>query len=225
MSATRSSKLGRSSRATRQVRDPQATRAAILEAAAEEFAEHGLASARTEDIAERTGLSKAIIYYYFESKEELYQAVLEQLFTDRLRQNEQMNFQDLPPAEALETYVRQVLTQTSANPKLPAILLLEAIQNKGKYYSQAVRGVPYSELITILERGMTEGVFRPLDAQHTAVNIMGTCIFYFGAHENIKPLWPGKRMLSKPMLEQHAQQALDFILAGVRPQGANSRWA
>ncbi len=205
----------RSSRSKRQVRDPEATRKAIIEAAAEEFAEHGLVAARTEDIAERTGLSKAIIYYYFESKEALYQAVLESIFTKRPQQKEPVNPQQLPPAEALEKYLRRVLAQTD-NPKITAILLLEAIQNKGKYYHQVTKGKIYGELISILERGVAEGAFRPLDPQHTAVNIMGACVFYFGAQENLKPLWSGRRMLSKPMLEQHAHEAINFILAGVK---------
>ncbi len=53
------------------------TRARILEAALREFAGHGLAGARTEQIAEAAGVNKALLYYYFESKEKLYAAALE----------------------------------------------------------------------------------------------------------------------------------------------------
>jgi TetR/AcrR family transcriptional regulator len=52
-------------------------RARILEAALREFAEKGLAGARTDQIAAQAGVNKALIYYYFESKEKLYSAVLE----------------------------------------------------------------------------------------------------------------------------------------------------
>ena len=53
------------------------TRARILEAAVREFSENGLAGARTEQIAEAAGVNKALLYYYFEGKEALYQAALE----------------------------------------------------------------------------------------------------------------------------------------------------
>lgn len=53
------------------------TRGRILEAALNEFAAHGLAGARTEQIAAAAGVNKALIYYYFESKEKLYAAALE----------------------------------------------------------------------------------------------------------------------------------------------------
>ena len=53
------------------------TRARILDAAVREFSENGLAGARTEQIAEVAGVNKALLYYYFKSKEALYQAALE----------------------------------------------------------------------------------------------------------------------------------------------------
>jgi hypothetical protein len=46
---------------------------------------------------------------------------------------------------------------------------------------------------------------------------MGICVFYFLGREGIKHLFPGKRMLSKQMLQLHVQQAIDLILAGVQP--------
>ena len=52
-------------------------RARILEAAVREFSENGLAGARTERIAEAAGVNKALLYYYFQSKEALYAAALE----------------------------------------------------------------------------------------------------------------------------------------------------
>jgi AcrR family transcriptional regulator len=54
---------------TKQVRDAGATQAVILAAAQEEFAKHGLAAARTEAIAAKTGVVKSMIYYYFKDKE------------------------------------------------------------------------------------------------------------------------------------------------------------
>jgi len=53
------------------------TRSRILDAALSIFAAHGLAGARTEQIAEAAGVNKALLYYYFESKEKLYSATLE----------------------------------------------------------------------------------------------------------------------------------------------------
>jgi len=53
------------------------TRARILDAAVRQFSASGLAGARTEQIAEEAGVNKALLYYYYKSKEELYAAALE----------------------------------------------------------------------------------------------------------------------------------------------------
>ena len=55
-------------------RDADRSQQAILLAARDEFAQHGLAGARVDRIAERAGLNKRLIYYYFSSKDELFLA-------------------------------------------------------------------------------------------------------------------------------------------------------
>src|ERR1700761_5971643 len=60
---------------------PQESRAAILRAAAHEFAQHGIAGARTDAIAREARVNKALLYYYFKDKETLYGAVLDDAFS------------------------------------------------------------------------------------------------------------------------------------------------
>jgi len=86
--------------------EPQAdrsaeTRARILDAALSEFAAHGLAGARTEQIAAAAGVNKALLYYYFESKEKLYAAALE-MVSARVRDRSMAVFlRDASPGERL----------------------------------------------------------------------------------------------------------------------------
>ena len=63
-------------------RDADRTRQEILAAATAEFAAHGFGGARIEAIADRAGVNKKLIYYYFEGKDELFLAVLEQTYAD-----------------------------------------------------------------------------------------------------------------------------------------------
>ncbi len=199
-------------------RNPEVTKNQILDAAEAEFAVLGLGAARTEAIASQTGVTKAMIYYYFQSKEELYRAVLERCFTQSLAVMEQLQLDYLAPEAALTRLLEQLLYCLSENPRIGSILTLEAIQNKGKYYPKQLGDLLYGTIIKILEEGMTAGVFRQLDPRHAAINIVGTCAFYFTAQENLKYLWPGKRMLGKDALQQHATESIDLIMAGVRQE-------
>jgi TetR/AcrR family transcriptional regulator len=197
-------------------RNSEATKTQILDAAEAEFAVTGLSAARTEAIAAKTGVTKAMIYYYFQNKEELYRAVLERCFTEALGMMEQLQLDCVTPDMALVRLLEQLLCCMSENPRIGCILTLEAIQNKGKYYPIQFGDLLYGTIIQILEQGIELGVFRQLEPRHTAVNIVGTCAFYFTAQENLKHLWQGKRMLGKEQLQSHTQEAIDLIMAGVR---------
>jgi TetR/AcrR family transcriptional regulator len=197
-------------------RNSTATKNQILDAAEAEFAVTGLSGARTEAIAAQTGVTKAMIYYYFQSKEDLYRAVLERCLTEALDIMAQLQLDALPPDAALVKLLEQMLCCMSENPRIGSILSLEAIQNKGKYYPKQLGNLLYGTIIEILEQGIKLGAFRPLEPRHTAVNIVGTCAFYFIAQENLKYMWPGKRLLGKDLLHRHTQESIDLIMAGVR---------
>jgi TetR/AcrR family transcriptional regulator len=206
-------------KATNLTRNSEVTKTQILDAAEAEFAVTGLSAARTEAIAAQTGVTKAMIYYYFQSKEELYQAVLERSLVGMLEMAEQLQLDCLPPDAALVKLLTKVLECMSENPRVGSILSLEAIQNKGKYYPKQLGNLLYGTIVKILEQGMSLGVFRQLEPRHTAVNIVGACSFYFTAQENLKYLWPGKRLLGKELLQSHAKESIDLIMAGVRREG------
>jgi TetR/AcrR family transcriptional regulator len=205
----------KSSKKSPATRDPEATKSQILDAALVEFSIGGLAAARTEAIAAQTGVTKAMIYYYFDSKEDLYRSVMERCFRQDLQRVQQLGLQSLPPKEALITTLRMIFQTMAASPQMANILTLEAIQNKGKYYPQETARLLYDQLIALLESGVASGVFREMDPRHMAIDLIGSCAFYFIALENIKYLWPGKQLLGKTMLAQHAQSTMDLILAGL----------
>jgi TetR/AcrR family transcriptional regulator len=199
-------------------RNSEATKNQLLDAAEAEFAVTGLIAARMETIAAQTGVTKATIYYYFQSKEELYQAVLERCLVGVLGLAEELQLDCLPPDAALVKLLTTMLQCMSENPRVGSILCLEAVQNKGKYYPKQLGNILYGTIIEILERGMLSGGFRQLEPRHTAVNIVGACSFYFTAQENLKYLWPGRKLLGKELLQSHTQESIDLIMAGVRNQ-------
>lgn len=201
---------------TKQVRDAAATQAVILAAAAEEFAQHGLTAARTEAIAAKTGVAKSMIYYYFKDKQGLYQTVLEQSHSDIKQTCQQLDLAHLAPEIALEKFLTALLECVSRNPKLPMIMFHEAVQNQGQYYKHSSSLSIDQTLVEILEAGVATGVFRQLDSFQSAINIMGTCLFYFIGMGNIQHYPQRQQLLSKAMLEQHSQEAIALILAGVR---------
>ena len=208
-------KKNTSSQKTVRSRDSEATKAEILDAAVEEFALQGLNNARIETIAANTGVTKAMIYYYFKSKEGLYVAVLERGFNSYMRPVQELSLNNLSPEKALKQYVQCLLANLVKNPNWPLIMCYEALQNQGKYYKQIDIHSIDEILIAILERGVADKSFRSLEPRMTANDIIGICVFYFLSREGLGHLFPGKRMLGKQMLELHTQQSIELIMAGV----------
>src|SRR5271157_5388915 len=87
------------------VRDPDATKQRVLDAAKVEFARHGLAGARVDAIADRAKANKQMIYHYFGSKQELFLAVLEDAYRDIRNAEGKLDLDHLGPVEALKTLV------------------------------------------------------------------------------------------------------------------------
>jgi len=197
-------------------RDAEATRNSILDAAEQEFAKVGLWGARTESIAARTGVTKAMIHYYFENKENLYRAVMERLITRRGAEMESLHVAELSPREAVSTIMRNVLMYAAEHPNVASLIVLEGLQNQGKFYCETSLGTLYGPLIDSLKRGMEAGHFTTADPLHTAANLIAMCIYYTVARDNLKNLWPeGTDLLSPDMLEEHCEITLKMCLAAL----------
>jgi AcrR family transcriptional regulator len=197
-------------------RDAEATKNRILDAAEVEFANAGLLGARTEAIAANTGVTKCMIFYHFVNKEGLYKAVLERAVGEYVRSLQTIDIHSTEPKQALRTFIETFLDNVATHINVHRIMVFENIQNKGRFYGQIAFASVYGPLIEILKRGMETGQFRKVNPIHTAVNIIGMCVLYFGHNENIKHLWPqGTNTLSKEMIEQHKKEAVEQAVAGV----------
>lgn len=195
------------------VKDSIDTRSAILSAAERVFSQDGLSGARTEKIAELVGVTKAMIHYYFGTKEKLYAEVLEHVDRQRADGIDFASLRRLSPDAALRQFVERLLEQMSANPHTGPLFALENIQNHARYYGR--KGTTISVLVEILERGIESGHFRAIDPRHTAVNVMAVCVHYFNVMNNVRSLWPKRGASDARRTAEHTASAIDFIEAAV----------
>ncbi|MBU6454333.1 MAG: TetR/AcrR family transcriptional regulator [Cyanobacteria bacterium REEB67] len=198
-------------------RDADATKASILDAAEEEFGRYGLQGARTEAIAAQTGVTKAMIHYYFENKENLYREVLRRTFSRRSLQIESLNLPAMTPPEALAAIFRDLLAEIFKHPTIASILVFESLQNRGKYYREISVASLYSPLMEVLERGVAGGYFCPkLDPRHTSVNLVGMAVFYICSRENLSSLWPDEPdLLSGEIFAGHVETTVAMVCNAV----------
>ncbi|MBW4422627.1 MAG: TetR/AcrR family transcriptional regulator [Myxacorys californica WJT36-NPBG1] len=205
-----------SEQSSRAVRDAEATQQQILNAAEIEFAQHGLHGTRVDPIATRAGVAPRMIYYYFQSKEGLYQAVLQRPAAVLQTVFDQLDLETLPADEALKALLRATIEYETTNRNRGMLLFQEAIQNQGRYFKLINWQEPIAQLAGVLERGVQTDVFRPLDVHMTTLNIIGICTFYANAYDNVKHLTPDEDLLSQEMIERYTQAAIQLVLSGVQ---------
>src|SRR3546814_657209 len=90
----------------------------IIEAALEEFTEHGIDGARVDQIVRRAGVSKQLFYYYFESKEEVYKLVLEDAAEHAISLLLEQDYQDMSAESAIRMFFRHIFNQYMEMPFL-----------------------------------------------------------------------------------------------------------
>ncbi|HEY1228399.1 MAG TPA: TetR family transcriptional regulator, partial [Ramlibacter sp.] len=120
------------------LRDAERSQGVILAAARDEFAEFGLGGARVDRIAERAGLNKRLIYYYFVDKETLFQAVLEQSYRDIRAAEQQLNLLEVEPIDAVRRLVRFTWDYYLAHPEF-LTLLNSANLHKARHLAESKR--------------------------------------------------------------------------------------
>ncbi|WP_256871639.1 TetR/AcrR family transcriptional regulator [Nostoc sp. TCL26-01] len=197
-------------------RDAEVTQQQILDAAEREFARHGLKGARMSAIADGAKVTTATLHYYFENKESLYKSVLQRPVDEVQSKLRQVDFDSLSPEIALEQIIRLAITNEAQNPQRQMLWFQEASQNQGIYFKECNVFNLHEPLVKVLERGIAEGCFRPLNPFLALTHILSVCLFYFTVHENWKHLTPNIERLNPDMIGEHTEAAIAFILAGVK---------
>jgi AcrR family transcriptional regulator len=144
--------------------DAEGVKHDILMVAMAEFAQHGLAGARIDEIAEKTKTSKRMIYYYFGDKEGLYLAALEAAYAKVRSGEENIDLEGFGPRDAMEALVRFTFAHHKSQPDLVRMVMNENV-NHAVYLKQSdfVRDLNLRTLQRVervLTRGQEEGVFR-----------------------------------------------------------------
>lgn len=200
-------------------RDADRSQQTILLAARDEFAQHGLAGARVDRVAERAGLNKRLIYYYFSSKDELFLAVLEAAYADIRAAEQQLHLADMPPPQAIRRLTEFTWQYYLEHPEFLTLLNSENLEH-GRHLEHSTRArktnLPLIEtLAEILERGRRDCVFRGgIDAMQLYVSIAGMAYFYLNNKHTLSAIF-GRDLMAPKALNERLSHMTDVILGYV----------
>ncbi len=159
---------------------PEANRARIIQAAMDEFASRGFKGASMDAIAARTHTTRAMINYYFGSKEKIYLAVLEQVYSEIRHAESLLDLDHLAPLDAVRRIVEFTFHYYVEHEGFVRLVVAEN-QAKGRHFrkSKAMRTLNrpiIDTLARVIARGQADGVFRgnvdPVEV-HMAIAALG----------------------------------------------------
>jgi TetR/AcrR family transcriptional regulator len=205
-------------------RHPERSRNAILQAAIREFAQQGIAGARTGSIARAARVNKALLYYYFKDKESLYGAALDHIFHQLRQHMMEVLDRDLPPSEKMLAYVAtyfDFIASHNFNRNLVQMEMMRAghgsphLRRIAKEYFQPL----FKRLSEVVRQGIACGEFRPVSPVQFIPSMVALIVFYFVNAPVMKSVM-GFDPLSAERIAERRAAVLDFVSAALfqRPQ-------
>jgi TetR/AcrR family transcriptional regulator len=210
---------------------PEQSRAAILQAAIREFAQRGIAGARTDAIAAAAKVNKALLYYYFEDKETLYGAALDHAFGQMGDYLLGVLDRNLPPREKVSAYVGSYFDYIASHKFNRDLVQMEMMRSGhgsphlkriAKRYFQPL----YLRLSQVVRDGIAAGDFRPINPMQFVPSMVALVVFYFISAPVMRTV-AGFDPLSPERIAERRAAVLDFISAALyqpatdRPEGAS----
>jgi AcrR family transcriptional regulator len=201
----------------RRKNDPEGMRQRILDAAQNEFVQHGFSGARLDNIAEQANTNKRMVVYHFHSKKELYIAVLERVYGEIRDIEKQLQLQGLPPREAMALLTGFTFDYHHKHPDFCRLVSIENIHQARHIADSDIirqRNRSVIEVVEgILARGIADQVFH---AQADAIDVhmlISSLCFYRVSNRHTFACLFGRDLTQPEHAARHRQIIIDTVLA------------
>ncbi|RRH72815.1 TetR/AcrR family transcriptional regulator [Falsigemmobacter faecalis] len=197
-----------------------AAREQILTAAREEFSEAGYNGGRVDNIARRSGLNKQLVYYYFGSKDDLYRAALEAIYSEIRLKERELDLRILPPEQAITRLIDFSLNYLAQHNEFIRMLADENAMGAPHMQNAETLLATNSPLIAMigatLRDGEAQGIFRKgVDPLELYISIAGMTFFYFANGKTMSAIF-GRNLSDPGVIESYRTHIVTMVLKGLR---------
>ena len=198
----------------------------ILEAAHKVFVKKGYAAARMEDIAKEAGINRALLHYYFRSKDKMFDIIFNQHFGEVLSGLGEMIKTEMSFEQRLKGIIEVYHNKFTSHPDLPLFVIHELAQNP-KRLVELIEKLPVGEdgskaklavaFKAIVQKEVNAGRIKPIDGMQLLMNILALIIYPFIA----KPIFQFVMQINdndyKSMLSKRKEGIFEFIMNALKP--------
>ncbi len=203
----------------------KSSREKIIAAAWDEFVAYGHAGARMQRIAESSGVNKAMIYYYFSSKDELFEAIIRQNFKRLFDSLESVMVErQMTIDERISQMVETHIDFMKQHPQLPSLFIREINQANPitlrvvRELFQKQERIDNNPLITMLKTAKENGEIVDMDPMQVSWNLIAMNIFYFITHPMLAEIWLHGEKDEEKLLKERKKAIVHMALYGLLPR-------
>lgn len=186
----------------------------ILEAARKVFIRKGMSGARMQDIADEAGINKALLHYYYRSKQKLFEMVFRGAAGELFVGIQDIIDSDRPAIQKLTAIAERYISAFSKSPYLPLFVMNEVNQNPKmitEFFKESAIQPALQRFFAQIQQEMDEGRFRKTSPPHLLINIISLCIFPFVANPILKTVFALDQWQLQLFMEERRKHVPEFI--------------
>lgn len=195
------------------------TESQILEAARKVFLENGFDGTTMQMIATEAGINKALLHYYFRSKDRLFEAVFFEAFSRMVPNIFRIFISDAEFSEKIRALVSAYITALQEYPQIPQFILHELHRNPGRIIELIhSTGIDPDIVMDIIRQETKKGNIIEIDPYQFMVNLLALCIFPFAARPMLQGfIFKNDAEAYEDFIERRKTEVADFIINAIKP--------
>jgi TetR/AcrR family transcriptional regulator len=194
------------------------TETQILEAAKKVFVKKGFDGARMQEIADEAGINKALLHYYFRSKDKLFTTIFIEVFQHFVPKLAETMGSSKPFFDKIKLFIESYIDMLSANPHLPIFILNEMHRNPQRIIELFGKsGVKPEFLFGIIEAEIKKGTIIRIRPQHFIINILAMCVFPFAGRPIIQGfIFKNNKKEYEAFLLERKKEVCAFVINSIK---------
>lgn len=189
----------------------------ILEAACTIFFQKGFAGARMQEIADSAGINKALLHYYYRSKDQLFEAVFNRALVSFLPTIKIALEAEMPLTQKISKFVENYVDILLANPHIPAFVIHELNTDPQRVVTKLRgHGVDPRVILRQVDEAIVAGEIRAINGEHFLINLLSLCIFPFVARPVAQGILQKSNEEYTLFLQQRKSEILEFVMQSIK---------
>ncbi len=190
----------------------------ILEAASDVFVANGFEKTKMQDIADKAGIKRTVLNYYFRSKDLLYRKIIKAVIKQALPNMLKLLNSDLPFEEKIEAFVVNYMKIVSTNPHMPLFVVNELHAFGVSFIEEILEGVrpDISKFIAHAEQEMERGTIIRMNPVQIPIHLVSLCAFPVLAKPMVMLITNKTDSEYQAIMEERKKEVVRFVLAGLK---------